>query len=64
MSERKKRDRVMLSFSLAELQLLALGLWVIGDENRVDWKLMPDYKQLRVDIQRGLQRQADLAGHP
>ena len=39
------------SFSLAEVHLLALGLWVLGEENRVDHKLMPDYRTLRTQAQ-------------
>ncbi len=46
--------------TLGELQLLQLGLWVIGEENRVDFKLMPTYdallEKLRTASQRKIER--------
>jgi len=45
-----------LEFNLAELQLLALGLWIIGDENRVDPELLIYWHGLRARIAFALQR--------
>lgn len=34
------------AFTLAEKQLLQLGLWIIGERNQVDFKLMHDWRRL------------------
>lgn len=44
--ERQQRARIKQAFSvlsLAEVQLLLLGLWVIGQENRVDPRVETEY---------------------
>lgn len=43
--------------TLGELQLVALGLWVIGEENRVDLQLMPEYRGLCARVQVAVQRE-------
>jgi len=47
--------------TLGELQLLQLGLWVIGEESRVDFKLMGTYdallRKLRDAAQRKIERE-------
>jgi hypothetical protein len=42
-------------FTLSELQLLALGLWVIGEEERVDKALLIDWSGLVARIRWALQ---------
>jgi len=40
------RERIIATFStlsLGEVQLLLLGLWIIGEENRVDPRLNAEY---------------------
>lgn len=47
--ERRHMERIrqcVASLSLGEVQLLLLGLWVIGDENRVDPRLETEYRWL------------------
>lgn len=34
------------NFTLAEVQLLQQGLWIIGEQNRVDLNVMQDYRHL------------------
>lgn len=44
--ERQQRARIEQAFSvlsLGEVQLLLLGLWVIGEENRVDPRVETEY---------------------
>ena len=44
--ERQHRERIKQAFSvlsLGEVQLLLLGLWVIGAENRVDPRMETEY---------------------
>ncbi len=44
--ETHHRERLRVAFehlSLAEVQLLLLGLWIIGEENRVDPRLNTEY---------------------
>jgi hypothetical protein len=44
--EQQHRERIQQAFSvlsLGEIQLLLLGLWVIGEENRVDPRLETEY---------------------
>lgn len=44
--ERQQRERIRKAFSvlsLGEVQLLLLGLWVIGEENRVDPRIETEY---------------------
>jgi hypothetical protein len=43
-------------FSLGELQLLALGLWVLGEQERVDRGLVADWQGLVARIQLAVQR--------
>lgn len=42
-------------FTLGELTLLALGLWVIGEQDRVDHQLMPEYRGLQARLSVTLQ---------
>ena len=44
--EKQQRARIraaLTTLSLAEVQLLLLGLWVIGEENRVDLRIETEY---------------------
>lgn len=44
--EQHHRERIRLALaplSLGETQLLLLGLWVIGEENRVDPRMQAEY---------------------
>jgi hypothetical protein len=40
---RVRLAQIFAQFSLAEVQLLLLGLWIIGEENRVDPRLNTEY---------------------
>ena len=42
-THRERLARVFSELSLAEIQLLLLGLWVIGEENRVDPRVNTEY---------------------
>ncbi len=42
-SHRLRLRAALSTLSLAEVQLLLLGLWVIGEENRVDPRLNTEY---------------------
>jgi hypothetical protein len=39
----KRVEKALQPLTLAELQLLMLGIWVIGEENRVDPRVMAEY---------------------
>ena len=43
---RKKYQRLFNELTLGEVQLLLLGLWVIGDQNRVDLQLLLEFQTL------------------
>ena len=43
---RKRLQKAFVPLSLAERQLLLLGLWVIGEENRVDPRLIVEWRAL------------------
>ena len=43
-------------FTLGELQLLQLGLWIIGEQNRVDFNLVGDQFRLRTQLKTALKK--------
>jgi hypothetical protein len=43
-------------FTLGELQLLLLGLWILGEENRVDQGLMREHGSLTARLSIAVQR--------
>lgn len=50
------------NFTLGELQLIQLGLWVLGEENRVDFKLVGDHLRLRTQLKVALERRVAESG--
>ncbi len=54
-SGRRVQARAIGAMTLAELQLLQLGLWLLGQQDRVDKALLPVWHELNASVTLAIQ---------